>query len=676
MIRILKRIGRKINVRTTFAKEVAIPGIILLLLLSIFGGLFPSETEQTLNLVQNSIYEHLSWVYMLILTLVIVFLIIVAFSKKGNIRLGSDDSKPQYSLFSWISMLFSAGVGIGLMYFGIAEPMAHTLNPAMADSLNRAKEAQLDTFFHWGIHGWALYAAVGLMIAYFAYRYRLPLSLRSALYPLLKEKINGKWGDFVDTFALCSTFFGIATSLGFGVVQLNAGLVHLGWLPEKTFSVQAILVVVLIGLAILSSLSGMNKGVKKLSELNMSLAVLLLLFVLFLGPTIYLLSAFSEGIGYYFNNIIELTFKTFAFEEAGKPWFLDWTIMYWAWWISWSPFVGLFIARISKGRTIREFILGVLLIPSLFIFLWMTVFGNGAIWLDEHVLSGGLSALAGDLDGMLFAFLDAFPMSTLLTILAVLMITVFFITSADSSILVINGLSSKNRPNAPKWQYVFWGGMLAASSLALLYSGGLHALQTMTLITALPFGLIILVLLYGFWKALRLDQLYYNSDVPYGSGSWSGKDWRHHLNEILSFSYKKDVVIFLKNRVEPAFEDLIKELKLKGVDAYIRKGKRGKLSLELIIPHHTIRDFRYGVMATPLVVSDCLVEEENTPTVESTVYVPVTYYEDRRAGNDIQYLSKEDIIADVLREYERFLSVVSVRSNELIVKDYTPATGE
>ena len=670
MIRLLKRIGRKINIRTTFAKEVAVPGIILLLLLSIFGGLFPSETEQTLTLVQNSIYEHLSWVYMLILTLVIVFLMIVAFSKKGNIRLGADDSKPKYSLISWLSMLFSAGVGIGLMYFGIAEPMAHTMNPALADALNPAKEAQLDTFFHWGIHGWALYAAVGLMIAYFAYRYRLPLSLRSALYPLLKEKINGKWGNFVDTFALCSTFFGIATSLGFGVVQLNAGLVHLGWVAEKSFTIQAILVVVLIGLAILSSLSGMNKGVKKLSELNMGLAVLLLLFVLFLGPTIYLLSAFSEGLGYYFNNIIELTFKTFAFNEAGKPWFLDWTIMYWAWWISWSPFVGLFIARISKGRTIREFILGVLLIPSLFIFLWMTVFGNGAIWLDEHVLSGGLSALSGDLDGMLFAFLDAFPLSSVLTVLAVLMITVFFITSADSSILVINSLSSKNRPNAPTWQYVFWGVMLAASSLALLYSGGLNALQAMTLITALPFGLIILVLLGGFWKALHLDLQYHGSGVPYGSSSWGGTDWRLHLNEILSFSYKKDVALFLENRVKPAFDDLRKELKSKGMDAFVRKGERGSLSLELVIPHDTIRNFRYGVMASPLVISDSLIREDNTPTVEKPVYVPVTYYEDRRAGNDIQYLSKDEIIADILREYERFLSIVSKRENDLLVMDF------
>ncbi len=671
MIRLIKRIGKRINFRTTFTKQVAIPGISVLFLLSIFGGLFPQETEQFLSRIQHFIYDHLSWVYMLVLTLVILFLMVVAFSKKGNIRLGSDDAKPQYSLVSWISMLFSAGVGIGLMYFGIAEPMAHSLNPELSEGLNRAKEAQLDTFFHWGIHGWALYAAVGLIIAYFAYRYKLPLSLRSGLYPLLKDKIGGKWGAFVDTFALCSTFFGIATSLGFGVVQLNAGLVHIGLIPESSFGIQAFLVVSLVSLAILSSLSGVNKGVKMLSELNMGLAVLLLLFVLFLGPTIYLLSAFSEGLGYYFNNIVELTFKTFAFEEAGKSWFLDWTIMYWAWWISWSPFVGLFIARISKGRTIREFILGVLLIPSTFIFLWMTVFGNGAIWLDEHVLLGNLSAMSGNLDGMLFAFFEAFPLSTLLSVLAVLMITVFFVTSADSGILVINGLSSKNRADAPKWQYLFWGGMLVLSSLTLLYSGGLDALQTMTLITALPFGLVILVLLYGFWKALQTDEIYHACEFTYGSRSWGNGDWRQRLNEILTFPYKRDVEKFLWNRVEPAFKELRTALEGKGVETFIYRGRRGKLSVELVIPHDTLRNFRYGVMASPVVVSDNFMEEENTPEVkDSELFIPVTYYADRRSGNDIQYLSKDEIIADVLKEYERFLRIVSDEGNSLIAIDY------
>lgn len=671
MNRLTNRIKRKFTFRSTFAKHVAIPGISLLVLLSIFGGIFPDQTGQALNQIQDYIYEHLSWVYMLILTVVIAFLLTVAFSKKGKIRLGADNSKPEYSTFSWIAMLFSAGIGIGLMYFGIGEPMAHYLNPAVADTVDRAKQAQLDTFFHWGIHGWALYAVVGLVIAYFSFRYKLPLTLRSGLYPLLKERINGPWGNVVDTFALCSTFFGIATSLGFGVVQLNSGLVHLGVVPEKSFTIQAILIVALIGMAILSSLSGLNKGVKKLSEINMGLAIVLMLFVLFLGPTIYLLSAYSEGIGYYFNNVIELTFKTFAFEEEGKGWFVDWTIMYWAWWISWSPFVGLFIARISKGRTIREFILGVLLIPTVFIFLWMTVFGNGAIWFDQNVLNGSLSAMSGDLDMMLFGFFEAFPMSTLLSVLAVIMIMIFFVTSADSGILVINGLASKNRKNSPKWQGIFWGGLLITASIILLRSGGLQALQTMTLITALPFGIVILICLIGFWKALYLDEKYHKTKFSYGSRSWSGSEWKEHLNDILSFSNKKDVEQFIKKRVEPAFKELKTALTAKGVETYIERGKRGKLSIELLIPHDNIRNFCYGVKASTQDISDSLKTERNTPDVEhDKVVVPVTYYEDRRAGNDIQYLSKNDIITDVLREYERFLSIVSDESNELIIMDY------
>ena len=422
-----------VNVKTTFTRNVALPGLFVLITLSILCALFPYRTNDILMAVQSSIYTNLSWVYIFLISFFFIFLMILAFTKIGKIRLGPDNSNPQYSFFSWISMLFAAGMGIGLMYFGVAEPMSHFVNPALPHTLQPAKEAQVATFFHWGLHAWAVFAIMGLILAYFSFRYRLPLAIRSGLY----------------------------TSLGFGVVQLNAGLVHLGIVDESSFLVQSIIIMLVSLVAVGSAVAGVNKGVKILSELNIVLAVLLLIFVLVLGPTTFLLSAFSEGIGNYINRFADLTFNTFAFEKDGRGWFTAWTVMYWAWWISWAPFVGLFIARISKGRTIREYILAVLLVPSLFIFLWMTVFGNGAIYIDQHWAGGGLSVLAGQPDILLFAFFEQFPLAKPLCVLALMMISVFFVTSADSGILVMNSISSNNRPNAPRWQNAFWGILLA-----------------------------------------------------------------------------------------------------------------------------------------------------------------------------------------------------------------------
>lgn len=659
----------KFHFRTTFSKSVAIPGFILIIGLSMFSGLFPEKASLILSVAKDYIFKNLSWVYVLLVTLFILFLVVIALSKLGNIRLGADGSAPKYSFFSWIAMLFAAGMGIGLMYFGVAETIAHYTNPAVEDSLViRAKEAQLYTFFHWGIHAWGIYAVMGLILAYFAYRYKLPLAIRSGLYPILKNKIYGPIGDIIDIFALCSTFFGIATTLGFGVVQLNAGLKSIGVVHESSFLFQAIIVVVVMAIALASTLSGLDKGVKKLSELNLSLAIILMCFILALGPTIYILGTFSEGIGYYISNLTRLTFNTFAYEEGSQDWFSDWTILYWAWWISWSPFVGLFIARISKGRTIREYITAVLLVPSLFNFLWMTVFGSSAVWLDSHGASGTLSALAGEPDILLFRFFDYFPMTGILSVLAILMIAVFFITSADSGILVMNSIASNDKKNAPKWQNVFWALLLVILSLTMLRSGGLASLQTMTLISALPFGIIMLILCFCLWRALQIDHLFHTTRFSHGSSSWNGKLWKERLNRILSFSEKKDIKLFLQETVKPTFVELSEELLKSHIEADIVQGAKGNLSLELVIRHDKVRNFRYGVFAQPQRVSEYLKEEENLPEIDSDVtYVPITYFNDGRRGNDIQYMTKEEIIVDVLREYERFITLISDDKNELLI---------
>lgn len=658
------------KVKTTFTRNVALPGLAALIGLSVFCSLFPTQINEILLNIQHSIYTNLSWLYILLVSFFFIFLMVLAFSKIGNIRLGADNANPQYSFFSWISMLFAAGMGIGLMYFGVAEPMSHYVNPALPNTLQPAKEAQLATFFHWGFHAWSVFAIMGLILAYFSFRYKLPLSIRSGLYPLLKDKINGKIGDVVDIFALVSTFFGIVTSLGFGVVQLNAGLVHLGILHESSFLFQCIIIILVSTVAVGSAVAGVNKGVKLLSEINIGLAVALMLFVLILGPTTFLLSAFSEGIGNYINRFAALTFNTYAFEADGQGWFTAWTVMYWAWWISWAPFVGLFIARISKGRTIREYILAVLLVPSLFIFLWMTVFGNGAIYIDQHSAQGALSAVADRADVLLFTFFEQFPLATPLCVLALMMIAVFFVTSADSGILVMNSISSNNRPHAPKWQHAFWGLLLALITILLLRVGGLGSLQTMTLIAALPFGLIMVLLAFCLLKALRADRLYHRTKIPYGSRSWDGSHWKERLDQILTFSQKSDVKRFIEEKVRPAFEELQKEFSQRGIETRIVAGKRGPLSIELLIPHNQIWSFRYGVNAEKQTISDSLLEEDNTPDIETNKhYVPVTYFTDGRAGNDIQYLSRNEIIADVLREYERYLSLVAYEDEALIFID-------
>lgn len=660
----------RLNIKTTFTKNVAYPGLLVLSLLSLVAVAFPDSVNTILTSIQGNIYRNLSWVYILLVSFFVIFLFVLAFSKMGNIRLGADNSEPQYSFFSWISMLFAAGMGIGLMYFGVAEPMSHYVYPALPEITNHAKDAQLATFFHWGIHAWAIFAVMGLILAYFSFRYKLPLSIRSGLYPILGDKIHGWIGDVVDIFALVSTFFGISTSMGFGVMQLNAGLVHLGFLQQSNFLFQCLIIIVVSALAITSAVAGVNKGIKRLSELNLGAAIVLLLFVLFLGPTTFLLSAFSEGVGNYIESFASLTFNTFAFEKVGRGWFTNWTVMFWAWWISWAPFVGLFIARISKGRTIREYVLAVMLVPSLFIFLWMTVFGNGAIWMDKNVVNGALSKLVDYPDILMFAFFESFPMAKAICIMAITMIAIFFVTSADSGILVMNSISTSNHPRSPKWQNGFWGALMALITMALIYAGGLKSLQTMTLISALPFGVIMLVLCLCLSKALHTDELYNSAHLPYGSRNWNGDQWKLRLQQIVTFHKKSDIKRFFNEKVEPAFAELQEEFAKYGIQADIFRGKNGPLSIELNIPHEQIRNFRYGVTTEKQHISVYLLNEDNTPDVDNGVqYVPVTYYTDGRTGNDIQYLSQQEIIADVLREYDRYINIISDERNAMVFID-------
>lgn len=649
--------------------SVTVPSLIFIVGICLLSDLFPDFTGSGLNAVKQFIFVDLNFIYVWSVSIFVLFLLYLMFSKFGSIRLGRNDSRPEYSFFSWMSMLFAAGMGIGLMYFSVAEPMQHFSGPVFAGNtaVQRAKDAQLYTFFHWGIHAWAIYGTVGLSLAYFAYRYRLPLSLRSCLYPLLKDKIKGRWGNTIDIFALCSTFFGITTTLGFGVMQINSGLTTLGILPGNSFIYQVLIVGVLVSLAILSAVSGLDKGIKVLSNVNIISVICLLLFVLFFGPTVYLIGSFTEGIGEYVQNFFSLSFRTHVHEEQARPWFYDWTILYWAWWISWSPYVGLFIARISRGRTIREFIAAVLIIPTLFNFIWMAVFGDSAIWFDMNVANGSLSRLATDPDTLMFRFLEFLPLTDIISFVVVLIIIIFFVTSADSGMLVMNSIATKNARVSPKWQTAGWGILLAILALMLLNAGGLKALQSMTLITALPFAVIMLLFILSLVKGLSVDRDYYERDISVSTIPWSGEFWKDRLKQIVSFGDKDAVARFINTTAKAAFNDLQEEFANSDIEAKVNSGKDSE-SIEIEIRYDLVNNFLYGIRSESKVLSDHLLEEDNLPDTEhKRSYFPKTYFGDDRDGYDVQLFTKNELISDVLKHFERFIAIVSEERSKLFV---------
>jgi choline/glycine/proline betaine transport protein len=657
--------------KNTLSKGIFVPSMVFIFLVSITSVLYPQIADQVLNIVKKFIFINLNWVYVWSVTAFVIFLVYLLFSKYGRIRLGDNDSRPEHSFFSWVAMLFSAGMGIGLMYFGVAEPLQHYSSEVfgISEYVNKAKNAQLYSFFHWGIHAWAIYGLVGLSLSYFAYRFKLPLSLRSCFYPLLKDRINGRWGNVIDVFALCSTFFGITTTLGFGVVQINSGLQILGVVPDTSFAYQVIIVVVLVGLAILSALTGVDKGIKLLSNINVTLVVCLLLFVLFLGPTVFLIGSFTEGLGNYITNFFNLTFGTHVYDQETLPWFYDWTILYWAWWISWAPYVGLFIAKISKGRTIREFIVAVLLIPTLFNFIWMTVFGNSAIWFDMNVGNGALSQLAGNPEALMFRFLEYLPFSEIASFITIFIVIIFFITSADSGIYVMNNIATQNAPKSPKWQTILWGGLLAILALLLLNAGGLKALQSMTLITALPFSIIMILFMVSLVKGLSIDQSYYDRKFSKVTTPWSGRLWKERLKKIVATNDRVSVVLFIDTVVKDAFTDLQSEFEKSGIIAHINYDTTSS-KIEIEIKYGVINNFIYGVESTSKKVSNYLIDEKNLPDVQvNGTFFPKAYFGDTRESYDIQYFTKNELISDVLKHYDRFLDIVSEERNEMFISN-------
>ncbi|WP_368644776.1 BCCT family transporter [Alkalibacterium putridalgicola] len=490
--------------------QVTIPATIILTLFIAATLTFPVEANNLFDSLLTVITNYAGWFMIFAANIFIIAAVYFAFGRYGSIVIGGKEAKPEFSRFAWYAMLLSAGMGIGLLFWSVAEPISHLGNPSPMFNLiepnspQAAQAAMATTFFHWGIHPWSIYAIVGLGLAFFSYNKGLPLTIRSLFYPLIGNKIFGFWGNAIDILSVLATLTGLATSLGLGVAQVNAGLNYLfGFSISVT--TQVILIAVITAFATISVVMGLDGGVKRLSEINMILAGVFLVFVLVAGPTIYILSGFTQNIGYYISNFMEMSMWAETFRDTS--WQGGWTIFYWAWWISWSPFVGMFIARISKGRSVREFIIGVIIIPTAISFLFMSVFGGTAIFQQLNGI-GNLSTIV-DLDESLalFALVENLPFSNLLSLIGVILVIVFFVTSSDSGSLVVDHLTSGGKLDSPVPQRVFWAVMEGVVAATLLIGGGLTALQTASIVTGLPFTIILLVMVYSLYLGLRQEFL-------------------------------------------------------------------------------------------------------------------------------------------------------------------------
>ncbi|MGO3322155.1 MULTISPECIES: BCCT family transporter [Psychrobacter] len=496
------------------SRPVFLTSAILILAFIIFGAFFNELASEVFGQAKAFVSMRFGWFFIMVVNLTLVMSIYLIFSRYGDIRLGHQNEDPEYNLVSWIGMLFSAGIGIGLLYWGTAEPLYHFMAPPLGEpeTIAAAKQAMNISFLHYGLHVWAIYGMVALSLAYFHYRRGLPLAIRSTLYPLIGKKIYGPMGHTVDILAVFGTMFGVVTTLGLGVLQINSGLDSLFGIPNN-ITVQIILIVIITMLAGLSLLMGLDKGIKRLSDINIFFTIVLLSFVIILGPTQFIFNSFFENIGNYLHQVIPLGLWTESYEGEAN-WQSSWTVFYWAWWISWSPFVGVFVARISRGRTIREFILGVLLIPITILFLWFTAFGGSAVHMelmaavDPSIANPGLvEAVRADTGSAIFKLMESYPLTAALNGLIVVMIVLWFVTSSDSASFVIDMLTSGGDSNPPKIQRLFWAGTEGVIAAVLLAAGGLGALQAASIVSGFPFAVVIVIMMYSLLRGLSRDRL-------------------------------------------------------------------------------------------------------------------------------------------------------------------------
>lgn len=655
--------------RTTILVPVFIPALVVILLLVVGTISNPDLAGAAFSSSLAFITETFGWFYMLAVAFFLIFLVGIAFTSWGHIKLGPDHADPEYSFPSWFAMLFAAGYGIALMFFGVAEPVLHYAAPpeGAALTVDSARQAMQIAFFHWGFHIWAIYGLVGLALAYYAFRHGLPLSMRSALYPFIGDRIYGPAGHVVDVFAILCTMFGIATTLGLSVAQINAGMNYLWPAVPVGITAQIISIAVITGLTIFSVVAGLDKGIKRLSILNMVLAGLLMLFVFVTGPTIHILESFLQNTGGYLNNIVERTFNLQAYSRG--DWIGNWTLFIFGWTISWAPFVGLFIARISRGRTIRQFVVGVMLVPTAFTFLWFSIFGNTALHLIMHE---GYTSLIGDVQAdhaiALFKLYEALPLTTLMSFVTVILIVIFFVTSSDSGSLVIDMLASGGA-ETPAWQRTFWASAAGTVAATLLLADGLSALQAMAIASALPFSLIMIVTAFGLWRALIIEGHHHRSlqtEVQTRLTGTSGRGlWRRRLLGLVTFPDRQQVEEFVATTVRKAMHRVQRELIKQGWNAEVHFDELSHRTTLEVIKEDQV-DFIYEIrLVDHSLPAYAYPEMPGDDNAEYHYYRAEVFL--RRGGQsyDIYGFDQQDIITDILDQLEKHLHFLHISPSNL-----------
>ncbi|WP_142848464.1 BCCT family transporter [Telmatospirillum sp. J64-1] len=650
-------------VRSTLLAPVFIPAIAVTFLLIIGTISNPEMAGEAFSATLSYVTRSFGWFYMLAVAIFLVFIVSISFTKWGQIKLGPDHAEPQYSFPAWFAMLFSAGYGIALLFFGVAEPVLHYAEPpyGSAQTVDSARQAMQIAFFHWGFHIWAIYGLVGLVLAYFAFRHGLPLSMRSALYPIIGERIHGPIGHAVDVFAILGTLFGIATTLGLSVAQINAGLNYLWPAIPISINVQITAIAVITAFATISVVAGLDKGVKRLSLVNMVLAVGLMLFVFLVGPTIIILETFLQNTGSYLNNIIERTFNLQAYSRS--DWIGNWTLFIFGWTIAWAPFVGLFIAKISRGRTIRQFVFGVMFVPTIFTFLWFSIFGNTALHL---IMVEGYTSLITDVQTdhaiALFKLYELLPLTPIISFLTIILIVTFFVTSSDSGSLVIDSLASGGATKTPAWQRLFWAVIEGVVAATLLLAGGLNALQTMTIVSALPFAIIMLLSAIGMWRALIIEGHRETSLKAYMQSAQrvTASLWKKRLAGLVEFPTKEEVDRFIATTVMQAMHKLQLELKKQDWPTEVSFDEEsGRAYLEVLKPDQL--DFLYEIRsrAYPL-PSFAYPEMDRDDEGDEHYYRAEVFLSRGGQSYDIYGYDEQEVIRDILDQLEKYLHFLHI----------------
>ncbi len=641
---------------------------LLILLFSFTTIFFTDYADRGIDHVLEWVSNTFGWYYLLAATLYIVFVVFIAASRFGSIKLGPEQSKPEFSLMSWTAMLFAAGIGIDLMFFSVAEPVTQYMMPpeGQGETMEAARQAMVWTLFHYGLTGWAMYALMGIALGYFSYRYGLPLTIRSALYPIFGKRINGPIGHTVDIAAVIGTIFGIATTLGIGVVQLNYGLNVLFDVPEG-LSAQAALIALSVIMATISVTSGVNKGIRLLSELNVLLALGLILFVLFMGDTSFLLNALVLNVGDYVNRFMGMTLNSFAFDRPTE-WMNNWTLFFWAWWVAWSPFVGLFLARISRGRTIRQFVVGTLTIPFIFTLLWLSIFGNSAL----HEIIHGNAALAQETlahpERGFYSLLAQYPAFTFSASVATITGLLFYVTSADSGSLVLGNFTSRLADinnDAPNWLRIFWSLAIGLLTLGMLMVNGISALQKTTVIMGLPFSFVMFFVMAGLYKSLKVEDHRRASTTvstpPIPVTREDRLNWKQRISRVMHYPGSTHTKKMIDTVCRPAMEEVATELERRG--AKVQVSERPPLEderlnhLEMLVNLGKEQSFIYQIWPQRYSVPAFTYRARSGKT---DYFRLETFLLEGTQGNDLMDFTREQIINDILDQYERHLTFLHI----------------